>query len=108
MRDVCLASGGSSPKFEELDLFFRVTLYPIAVQSKPKQPWQEALVSYIRQHSRISVPEAAKLWNVSSRTATARLKSLCQEELLVALSKGPFDPHKVFILSQTGNPANQP
>ncbi len=108
MRDVCLASGGSSPKFEELDLFFRVTLYPIAVQAKPKQPWQEALVSYIRQHNRISVTEAAKLWDVSSRTATSRLKSLCQEELLVALSKSPFDPHKVFILSQTGNPANQP
>jgi hypothetical protein len=44
MRDVCLASGGASPKFEELDLFFRVTLYPIAVQLKPKQPWQESLI----------------------------------------------------------------
>lgn len=108
IRDVCLASGGSSPKFEELDLFFRVTLYPIAVPSKPKQPWQEALVSYIKQHKRISVTEAAKLWDVSSRTATSRLKSLCQEEVLVEFSKGPFDPYKVFILSQTGNPANQP
>jgi len=98
MRDVCLASGGSSPKFEELDLFFRVTLYPIAVQSKPKQPWQESLISYLRQHQRISVLEATKLWSVSDRTASIRLKSLCKEELLVELSKGPFDPLKVFIL----------
>jgi len=108
MRDVCLQHGGSAPKFEELDLFFRVTLYPIAVQAKQKLPWQEALVSYIRQHNRISVTEAAKLWAVSSRTATSRLKSLCQEEVLIALSKGPFDPYKVFILSQTVSPANQP
>lgn len=106
MRDVCLTAGSFSPKFEELDLFFRVTLYPIAVQSKPKQPWQEALVSYIRQHSRISVTEAAKLWDVSSRTATSRLKLLCQEKLLVELSKGPFDPYKVFILSRIETPAN--
>lgn len=103
MRDVCLASGGSSPKFEELDLFFRVTLYPIAVQSKPKQPWQEALISYLRQHQRISVLEATKLWSVSDRTASIRLKSLCKEESLVELSKGPFDPLKVFIL-----PKNEP
>jgi len=101
MRDVCLASGGASPKFEELDLFFRVTLYPIAVQSKPKQPWQESLISYLQQHQRISVIEATKLWSVSDRTASIRLKSLCKEELLVEFSKGPFDPFKVFILPKT-------
>ena len=101
MRDVCLASGGSSPKFEELDLFFRVTLYPIAVQAKPKQPWQESLISYLQQHQRISVLEATKLWSVSDRTASIRLKSLCKEESLVELSKGPFDPLKVFILPKT-------
>ncbi|MGC2595254.1 MAG: RNA-binding domain-containing protein [Rhabdochlamydiaceae bacterium] len=98
MRNVCLQHGGPAPKFEELDLFFRVTLYPAAVQSKPKQPWQESLISYLQQHSRVSVIEATKLWNVSDRTASIRLKSLCKEELLVELSKGPFDPFKVFIL----------
>lgn len=70
----------------------------MAAQTKPKQPWQESLVSYLRQHNRISVIEATKLWNVSDRTASIRLKSLCKEELLVELSKGPFDPLKVFIL----------
>lgn len=98
MRNVCLQHGGPAPKFEELDLFFRVTLYPAAVQSKPKQPWQESLISYLQQHSRVSVMEATKLWDVSDRTASIRLKSLCKEELLVELSKGPFDPFKVFIL----------
>jgi ATP-dependent DNA helicase RecG len=108
MCEVCLASGGSSPKFEELDLFFRVTLYPAAVQMNPQQVWLRSLVAYIQEHNRISVTEAAKLWNVSSRTATSRLKSLCKEELLTALSKGPFDPYKVFILSKTPSPANNP
>lgn len=83
------------------DLFFTVTLYPIAVQSKPKQPWLESLISYLQQHQRISVIEATKLWSVSDRTASIRLKSLLTEELLVELSKGPFDPFKVFIVPKT-------
>jgi predicted HTH transcriptional regulator len=32
MQNACLQHGGPAPKFEELDLFFRVTLYPVAVQ----------------------------------------------------------------------------
>lgn len=108
IQDVCLQHKGFPPKFEELDLFFRVTLYPIAVQRKPKQPWQEILISYIKQHNRISVTEAAKLWNISSRTATSRLKALCKEEMLVELSKGPFDPYKVFVLSLMTGSIKQP
>ncbi|HSW72098.1 MAG TPA: helix-turn-helix domain-containing protein [Chlamydiales bacterium] len=108
MRNVCLQNGGFPPKFEELDLFFRVTLYPTAMQSKSQQFWLKSLVSYIQQHTRISVLEAAKLWNVSSRTATSRLKSLCLKELLIELSTGPFDPYKVFILPNIAKPANQP
>ena len=95
--------GHAPPKFEELDLFFRVTLYPMAAQLKPQHPWRISLLSHLHQYNRISVVEAAKLWNVSSRTATARLKSLCQEELLIEVSKGPFDPYKVFILHKPGN-----
>jgi len=86
-----------------LDLFFRVTLYPMATQLKPQHPWRTSLLSHLHQYSRISVVEAAKLWNVSSRTATTRLKSLCQEELLIEVSKGPFDPYKVFILHEPGH-----
>lgn len=96
--ETCLQRRLPPPKFQELDLFFRVTFYPMTVPSKPQLPWHAPLFSYIRQHDKISVTEAAKLWKVSSRTATARLKMLCQEGLLMELSKGPFDPHKVFIL----------
>ena len=98
MFETCLQRRLPPPKFQELDLFFRVTLYPMTVASKPQLPWHASLFSYVRQHAKISVTEAAKLWKVSSRTATARLKVLCQEGLLMELSKGPFDPHKVFIL----------
>ncbi len=98
MFESCVQRQLPPPKFQELDLFFRVTLYPMAVQPKPELPWHALLFSYIRQHSKISVTEATKLWKVSSRTSTARLKMLCQEGALMALSKGPFDPHKVFIL----------
>ena len=73
----CIQNGAATPKFEELDLFFRVTLYPRTDQTKPEHPWYSLLIAYFQQHNQISVVEAAKLWNVSSRTATKRLKLLC-------------------------------
>jgi ATP-dependent DNA helicase RecG len=100
IKESCIQHGITPPKFEELDLFFRVTLYPRMAQAKPQHPWYSLLSAYIQQHNQISVVDAAKLWNVSSRTATARLKLLCQEGLLTVVSKGPFDPYKVFILSK--------
>lgn len=99
----CIQHGTAPPKFEELDLFFRVTLYPRTSQIKPQHPWHSLLLAHLQQHNQISVVEAAKLWNVSSRTATTRLKLLCQNGLLTEVSKGPFDPYKAFILSKPGS-----
>jgi ATP-dependent DNA helicase RecG len=103
INESCIQHGAAPPKFEELDLFFRVTLYPRTAQAKPQHPWYSLLFAHIHQHNQISVIEAGKLWNVSSRTATKRLKLLCQEGLLTEVSKGPFDPHKAFILSKPGS-----
>lgn len=52
---------------------------------------------------KISAMEAEKLWKVTRRTATTRLKKMCQEGLLVELSTGTFDPYKTFILAEHGN-----
>jgi len=103
MNEICLQNEVIPPKFEELGLFFRVTLYPRTIEARPQHQWYILLLAHVRQHKQISVVEAAKLWNVSSRTATTRLKLLCQEGLLVELSKGPFDPYKVFILPKPGS-----
>jgi ATP-dependent DNA helicase RecG len=98
MQKICAQQGNDLPRFEELDLFFRVTLYPITAQPAIQPLWYSPLFAFLQKQGKVSVLEAAKLWNVSSRTATTRIKSLCQKKLLTEVSKGPFDPHKIFIL----------
>jgi len=50
-----------------------------------------------------NLAQSAKIWKVTRKTAANRLKQLCEEGLLVEISKGPFDPYKVFILAKPGN-----
>ncbi len=103
IRDLCQQQNINAPKFEELDHFFRVTLYPRTAKIVLSQSWHIPIVEYIQQHGKISAMEAEKLWKLTRRTATNRLKKMCQEGLLVELSTGPFDPYKTFILTEPGN-----
>ncbi|HSX37820.1 MAG TPA: helix-turn-helix domain-containing protein [Chlamydiales bacterium] len=100
MREVCLQHGGILPKFEELGFFFRVTLYPRMAQTRPQHPWYTPIFDHIQQYGKISVLEADKIWKVTRKTANQRLKQLSKEGLLIEISKGPFDPHKVFVLAK--------
>jgi len=102
---VCHQQNIAAPKFEELDHFFRVTLYPRTAKVAASQSWHIPIIEHIQQHGKISAMEAEKLWKLTRRTTTNRLKKMCQEGLLVELSTGPFDPYKIFILSE---PENQP
>ncbi len=103
INESCIQHAATPPKFEELDLFFRVTLYPRATQTKPQHPWYSPLLAHLKQHDQISALEAVKLWQVARRTASNRLKLLCLEGLLTEVSRGPFDPYKVFVLTKPGN-----
>jgi predicted HTH transcriptional regulator len=103
----CLQQGIAPPKFEELDLFFRVTLYPKLLQANFQQPWYALIFEHIQQYGKISALEADKIWKVTRKTAAHRLKQLCKEGLLIEISKGPFDPYKVFILAKPGNQAER-
>lgn len=105
ISEVCRQQQINAPKFEELDHFFRVTLYPRTAKVVPFQTWHTPIIKHIQQHGKISAMEAEKLWKLTRRTATNRLKKMCQEGLLVELSTGPFDPYKTFILAE---PRNQP
>lgn len=103
ISDICQQQQINPPKFEELDHFFRVTLYPRTVKVVPILPWHAPIVEHIQQNGKISAMEAEKLWKVTRRTSTTRLKKMCQEGLLVELSTGSFDPYKIFILAEHRN-----
>ncbi len=101
MHKICLEQGNPPPKFEELDLFFRVTLYPKAMAQLTTQPlWYTPLLDHLQKEGKISVQAAEKIWKVTRKTANQRLKQLCKEGILAEISQGPFDPHKVFVLTK--------
>lgn len=108
MSNICLQQGISPPKFEELDNFFRVTLYPKMAKASLQESWYTPIFEHIQQYGKISALEAVKLWKVARRTASTRLKLLCREGLLIEISRGPFDPYKVFVLAKPGNKAEKP
>ncbi len=93
--------GMSEPCFEELDNFFRVTFYADSMQRKPSKPWHAPILEYLTQHEDILPREAQKIWNVTSRTTSGRLRQMCQEGLIVEISTGPYDPQKTFRLATT-------
>jgi predicted HTH transcriptional regulator len=99
MIDSCREQNIPLPKFEELDHFFRVTLYPKSTKSIPSSR-EEPIFQYLKKHNTINAKAAQEIWNVTRRTTTTRLKEMCQMGMLVEISTSPKDPQKVFILPE--------
>lgn len=100
MLEACKEQNISLPKFEELDNFFRITLYPKSTKSTPTASWQKPIFDYLKKHDNISAKIAQEIWQVTRRTTTTRIKEMCNKGLLVDISTNPKDPQKVFILSR--------
>jgi len=109
MIDLCKQTGCKKPTFEEEGTFFRVTLYPAPIGAERKeiraalsahfllkQGWEDALLNYLEKEKKITPKVAQKLWNVTPRTTSSRLKKMCEEGQIAEISTGPFDPKKVF------------
>lgn len=103
MIDACRQDQIKLPKFEELGQFFRVTLYPRSTPPIPSIHWHLPIVEYLRKNEHISAKIAQGLWKISRRTASNRLKDMCEQGILVELSTGSRDPYKVFVLSEHSN-----
>ncbi len=100
MVEACEQQNIPLPKFEELDNFFRVTLYPKLTKSIPTASWQKPIFDYFKKHDRINAKIAQEIWQVTRRTTTTRLKEMCNQGLIVDISTNPKDPQKIFIFSK--------
>lgn len=98
MITTCIEQEITPPKFEELANFFRVTLFHGAIQSKVTEGWQVLIIEYLRKNSKITAKQAQQVWSVTPRTASSRLKKMCEQDLIIEISSGPYDPYKHFIL----------
>lgn len=100
MLEACEQQNIPLPMFEELDNFFRVTLYPKSAKSSPTASWQKPIFDYLRKHDSISAKIAQEIWQVTRRTTTTRLKEMCNQGLLIGISTNPKDPQKIFVLAK--------
>jgi ATP-dependent DNA helicase RecG len=96
----CEERGLKAPKFEELDYYFRVTLYKEKKSLKIKVKWQQEMVEHLKKNREVSVVDATKVWGVTSRTATTRIKKMIEIGILTEVGTGPFDPKKKFVLTE--------
>ena len=91
--------GFPAPKFEEPNLFFRVTIYDKNYIEKALGI-DNKLYTHLSEHGNISVKEAQELWDVSLRTARQRLKVLVNQKKLIEIATSPQDPYKIYVLTK--------
>lgn len=101
MINICEQQGIPRPKFEELGNFFRTTLYHGVNRLVLTEEWHKPIIEYLKLNKEILPKKAQELWKVTSRTASSRLKKMCEEGILVEISTGRFDPQKKFSLRAT-------
>jgi len=98
MINICEQQGISPPKFEELGNFFRTTLYHSVNKLFLTEEWHRPIIEYLKLNKEIFPKKAQELWKVTSRTASSRLKKMCEEGILIEISTSRFDPQKKFSL----------
>lgn len=96
MINTCQQQGIARPKFEEVGNFFRITLYHKASTPKITESWHHPIIQYLEKNAEISPKKALDIWKVTSRTASSRLKKMCDVGILVEISTSPYDPAKTF------------
>lgn len=101
MINICEQQGISLPKFEELGNFFRTTLYHGVNRQVLTEEWHKPIFEYLKLNKEILPKKAQELWKVTSRTASSRLKKMCEEGILIEISTSRFDPQKKFSLRTT-------
>jgi ATP-dependent DNA helicase RecG len=94
----CAQHGLETPKFEELNNQFRVTLYNKKKNKIILESWQKELINHLKKKDRISTKEAASLWKVTVRTARTRLIKLIDAGIIKKTGTSLKDPYGNYIL----------
>ena len=96
----CSDAGLQPPRFEEIGNSFKVTLFNkrVGASSQGEPEWQEQLEQYLLENNEISTSKAARIWDVSDRSARTRLRKLVSKGFLAEIGTGPKDPKRVYVL----------
>lgn len=97
MIEICQKRGISKPVFEEIDHYFKVTLFHDSKISQISEKWEKEIIEYINKNNKITAKQAQKIWKITPRTTTTRLKKMIDKGIIIEISTGPYDPNKIFI-----------
>jgi ATP-dependent DNA helicase RecG len=97
---ICQRQGLQVPIIEEINNHFRLTIFSTRLGTTTLNAWEEALVTYLIQEKTITTKDAAKIWQVSDRTARSRLNTMLEEGVLQRIGTSPKDPRGVFVLKE--------
>lgn len=89
-------SPANSPKFEEIENFFKVTLYSREIPVLTDKPWARQLQELLVHNQKVSTKEMADAWGVALRTARERLNFLVKTGYLKRNAKSKTDPTSTF------------
>lgn len=94
----CEQHGVQPPRFEEIGNQFRLTLYNTPQSDPVILYWEEKLLESLKTASRISTSEAARLWDVTTRTARTRLRSMLVRGMVARIGTSEKDPGAAYTL----------
>ncbi|CCB86253.1 ATP-binding protein [Parachlamydia acanthamoebae] len=95
---VCEKEGLNIPLIEEHNNQFRLTLYGKRTQQRQLLTWEEVLIDHLKEKQSITTKEAARIWNVSDRTARTRLKVMIESGRIQRIATSEKDPFAMFII----------
>lgn len=60
--------------------------------------WEEVLIDHLEEKQSTTTKEAARIWNVSDRTARTRLKAMSETGRIQRIATSEKDPFAIFII----------
>ncbi len=93
----CVKRELKNPKFEEMSLQFRVTLYSEEIKKITLAGWQKKFIDYLHCVGELSTNDAAKFWDIDVRTARRRLKKLIDEGFIKKVGISRNDSQSKYV-----------
>ena len=86
------------PIFEEIDTFFKISLFSIQNKERILEKWEIQLLTFLTKKNEITTLQAANLWKISDRAARTRLKKMIEAKLIQRIGTSIKDPKAIFQL----------
>lgn len=101
MTAACLDAGLPAPEFEEIGTHFRVKMLATRGGAPTLDELEQKIVAALRAAGMaLSTKQIAKAIERSDRTARTRLARLAERGVVAQVGTGPFDPKRVYFLTE--------